>query len=201
VGACRRPPRQQPLQPRGTQPSPTARAHPRRRRLYQQEKNKLMGSRASGSLRASGVLPTTATRARPPALQMHDAALHAAMLPSPGSTNPSQLPSPSSPFYDSQRTTPVERPGAAAHHHPLDSSRHQRSSYGDEYNAAAARTPGSVRDSEERSMQVRLLLPAAGGLPWGRRLGRQGRRSRSPFLAEQPGADAARRPAPLAGRL
>jgi hypothetical protein len=127
-----------------------------------------MASRAAGSLRGSGALPTPAARPRPPALQMHDAALHAAMLPSPGSTNPSQLPSPTSPFYDSQRTTPVERP-AAAHHHPLDSTRHQRGSYTDEYSAAAAaaaaaRTPGSRRDTEESSMQVGGMPPAAGGL-------------------------------------
>jgi hypothetical protein len=122
---------------------------PTHRQLYQQEKAKLAGSRTAGSLRASTALPTPAARLRPPALQTHEAVLHAAMLPSPGSTNPSQLPSPSSPYY-SQRTTPKDRP---AHSLP-DGSRAQRGSYGDEPHAAAARTPSGTRDAEERALQV-----------------------------------------------
>lgn len=125
------------------------------RSLYSREKAALMATRAAGSTRSSGAMQPTG-RFRPPALQTADAVLQQSVLPSP--SNSSAAPSPSSPFYSSQHTTPrqqqlLQQP--LMMQSQVEGLRSGRTSYNDDP-AGFARVSGSIAGLDERGMQVRL---------------------------------------------
>jgi hypothetical protein len=118
-----------------------------------------MANRAAGSTRSSAAMQPTG-RFRPPALQTADAVLQQSVLPSP--SNSSAQPSPSSPFYSSQHTTPRQQQQQLLQlQQPLmmqsqvEGLRSGRTSYNDDP-AGFARVSGSIAGLDERGMQVRL---------------------------------------------